>query len=26
VSTRSHLILAELEGHPPAQTLDIWRP
>jgi DNA-binding Lrp family transcriptional regulator len=25
VSTRSHLILAELEGHPPAQTLDIWR-
>lgn len=26
VSTRSHLILAELDGHPPAQTLDIWRP
>lgn len=25
VSTRSHLILAELEGRPPAQTLDIWR-
>lgn len=25
VSTRSHLILAEIEGHPPAQTLDIWR-
>lgn len=25
VSTRSHLILAELGGHPPAQTLDIWR-
>ncbi|MDR5700051.1 Lrp/AsnC family transcriptional regulator [Agromyces aerolatus] len=25
VSTRSHLILSELPGHPPAQTLDIWR-
>jgi DNA-binding Lrp family transcriptional regulator len=25
VSTRSHLILSELAGHPPAQTLDIWR-
>lgn len=25
VSTRSHLILAEIEGQPPAQTLDIWR-
>ncbi|MGX5695092.1 Lrp/AsnC family transcriptional regulator [Agromyces soli] len=25
VSTRSHLILAELDGRPPAQTLDIWR-
>jgi DNA-binding Lrp family transcriptional regulator len=26
VSTRSHLILAELDGRPPAQSLDIWRP
>ncbi|GLU90020.1 Lrp/AsnC family transcriptional regulator [Agromyces sp. NBRC 114283] len=25
VSTRSHLILAEIEGRPPAQSLDIWR-
>ena len=25
VSTRSHLILAELDGRPPAQSLDIWR-
>lgn len=25
VSTRSHLILAEIPGRPPAQTLDIWR-
>ncbi|QAY73994.1 Lrp/AsnC family transcriptional regulator [Agromyces protaetiae] len=25
VSTRSHLILAELPGRPPAQSLDIWR-
>ncbi|WP_308800086.1 Lrp/AsnC family transcriptional regulator [Agromyces silvae] len=25
VSTRSHLILSELAGQPPAQTLDIWR-
>lgn len=25
VSTRSHLILSELHGQPPAQTLDIWR-
>lgn len=24
VSTRSHLILADLPGRPPAQTLDIW--
>jgi DNA-binding Lrp family transcriptional regulator len=25
VSTRSHLILAEIDGRPPAQSLDIWR-
>jgi len=25
VSTRSHLILEEIDGRPPAQTLDIWR-
>jgi len=25
VSTRSHLILEEIDGQPPAQTLDIWR-
>lgn len=25
VSTRSHLILAEFDGRPPAQSLDIWR-
>ncbi|MRG58461.1 AsnC family transcriptional regulator [Agromyces sp. CFH 90414] len=25
VSTRSHLILAEVPGRPPAQALDVWR-